>query len=241
MIKAIIDTIRSLNEGNVVPLQEGMNAKIDLYHDKIYLYIEPFGKEKKYYYFADFEIDAEENDNLEQIESDLLNNEMFSNTEKPSPSDSYLILLWKVEGINESMNFHIMNIEENEFFYKKYIFYYTENELESFLKWYKVLEDKGNGSLTKTLQELQNLSDESEEVSFLTRLLIKVPFLKPVFPKAVMDDFNIMVEQRIDGIRQKGQKATVKKINDILMESMNKGSIDIDALSLDIYQKLMED
>lgn len=50
------------------------------------------------------------------------------------------------------------------------------------------------------MEEVQLLKDESEQVQFLTRLLSKVPFFNPIFPKAVMNDFGEMVNQKIDGI-----------------------------------------
>ena len=57
------------------------------------------------------------------------------------------------------------------------------------------------------------MNDESEPVQFLTRLLSKVPFFNPIFPKAVMNDFGEMVRQKIDGTRK--QKKNVEMINDI--------------------------
>lgn len=241
MISTIVDIIRSLNRGNVIPFQEDKKTKINLYSSDVELYVDSLGEEQKYYYFADFKMDDEGNDNLEQIESVLMNNDAFAIIGEPSPSDSYMILLWKVKKIDEQIYPRIINIEENEFFYKKYIFYYTENELGCFMEWYKGLDKNGEATLTETLQFLQKSSDESEQVRFLTRLLIKVPFLNPVFPKAVMDDFDLMVKQKIDGIRQKQQKGTIDIVNDIFMESMNEGTPDIDRLSNVIYQKLMEE
>lgn len=240
MINTILDIIRSLNGGCVIPSQEDKKTKINLYSDDVELYVDSFGEEKKYYYFADFKIEGEENDNLEQIESVLMNNEAFAIIGEPSPSDSYMILLWKVEKIDERIYPRIISIEENEFFYKKYIFYYTENELECFTTWYKKL-DKNGKTLTDTLRSLQKLNDESEPVRFLTRLLTKVPFLNPVFPKAIMDDFDLMVRQRIDGIRQEQQRETIRSVNDIFIESTNERTPDIDRLSNVIYQKLMEE
>lgn len=241
MINTILDIIRVLNAGSVIPSQDDEKTKIDLNSNDVELYVDSFEGEKKYYYFAEFKMEDEENDNLEQIENILINNEAFTIIGEPSPSDSYMILLWKVEKIDESIYSHVISIEENEFFYKKYILYYTENELSYFMKWYKGLEEKGDATLTKTLQSLQKSSDESEEISFLTRLLIKIPFLNPVFPKAIMHDFTQMVEQKIDGIRQKEQKESVKIVNDIFLKSMNIGNADIETLSNNIYIKLMED
>lgn len=251
MIDTIIDIIRSLNEGNVLPLQKDKETKIDLYSNDVELYIDYSGNNRKYYYFAEFKMNDEKEDNLAQIESILRNNEAFAVIGEPNPSDSYMVLLWQVENIDECIYPHIMKIEENEFFYKKYVFYYTEQELKSFMDWYHKLVERGVSALTEVLDALQFLDEESAQVNFLTRLLSKVPFFNPVFPKAIMNDFDEMVQKRIDGIRQTQkekadgtgttQKETVGVINNIFRKAIENGNIDIEKLSNTIYQKLMEE
>lgn len=138
MIDIIMDIIRLLNEGNVIPMQKDQNTKIDLYNDQVQLFVDSSGEENKYYYFAEFAIDDEQ-DNLAQIEDVVLNSDVYTVIGKPKPSNSYMILLWKVEQIDESLYPYIIQIEENEFFYKKYVFYYTEKEQKCFSEWYGTL------------------------------------------------------------------------------------------------------
>lgn len=76
------------------------------------------GEESKYYYFSELEINDENQDNLAEIEDVALNSDAYTVIEKPTPSDSYMILFWKVECIEERMYPDIIKIEENEFFYK---------------------------------------------------------------------------------------------------------------------------
>ena len=83
------------------------------------------------------------------------------------------------------------------------------------------------------------MDDESNEVQFLTRLLSKVPFFNPIFPKAVMNDFDKMVGQKIDGIRK--QKKNVEMINEMFMKSIEEESFDVEVLSDMIYQKMLEE
>lgn len=238
MIDVIIDIIRSLNAGNVLPFQKDAETKIDLYHKDVELYIDYSGNEKKYYYFAELKMDDEKDDNLPQIEDILRNNEALAVIGEPNPSDSYMILLWQIENIDESIYPYVIKIEENEFFYKKYVFYYTGQELKSFMEWYHILSEKGSSDLTELLQELQSLDEGAVQVDFLTRLLAKVPFFNPVFPKAVMNDFDKMVQKRIDGIRQT-QKETIGIINNIFNEAIESGNADIEKISDTIYQELM--
>lgn len=237
MINTIMNILRSLNEGTVITNQKDENTRVDLYSDSAELYIDYSGKESKYYFFSEFCMDKEWNDNLGEIEEVLINNDMYAVIGEPRPSDSYLILFWKVNEINDSIYPYIIEIEENEFFYKKYIFYYTENELNSFVKWYNQMKSQGVTSLTEVLEELNNIDQDSDQVNFLTRLLIKVPFLNPVFPKAVMNDFDKMVQKKIDSTRQ---KKDIEIINEIFVEAICDIEPDIEKISVTIYEKLME-
>ena len=239
MTNIIMDVIRILNDGNIIPKQGDGNTKIDLYNDKVQLYMDTSGLERKYYYFAELEIDEEKQDNLAQIESVALNSDAYTIIGNPEPSNSYMVLFWRVEHIDESLYPYIIQIEENEFFYKKYVFYYTEKEQKCFTEWCKSLKNPKKTMLDTVLEEIQTLSDESEQVHFLTRLLSKVPFFNPVFPKAVMNDFGKMVNQKIDGIRKK--KDNIEMINNIFVRSIEEETFDAEILSNMIYKKIMEE
>ena len=239
MINTILDIIRLLNDGNIVPMQKDEDTKIDLYNEKVQLFMDASGEESKYYYFSELEINDENQDNLAEIEDVALNSDAYTVIEKPTPSDSYMILFWKVECIEERMYPDIIKIEENEFFYKKYVFYYTEKELQCFEKWCRSLKTNGKPMLDTVLEAVQFLNDESEQVQFLTRLLSKVPFFNPIFPKAVMNDFDEMVKQKIDGIRK--QKQNVEMLNDMFIRSIEEASFNVEVLSDMIYQKLLEE
>lgn len=239
MTDIIMDIIRLLNDGNIIPTQEDKNTKIDLYNDKVQLYMDTSGLERKYYYFAELEANKDKQENLAQIEQVALNSDAYTAIGKPQPSDSYMILFWKVDHIDESLYPYIIQIEENEFFYKKYVFYYTENEQKCFTEWCASLKTCGKPMLDTVLEEMQSLSDELEQVHFLTRLLSKVPFFNPMFPKAVMNDFSKMVRQKIDGIRKK--KDNVEMINNMFIKSIEEETFDAEVLSDMIYKKIMEE
>lgn len=101
------------------------------------------------------------------------------------------------------------------------------------------MKTNGKPMLDTVLEAVQFLNDESEQVQFLTRLLSKVPFFNPIFPKAVMNDFDEMVKQKIDGIRK--QKQNVEMLNDMFIRSIEEASFDVEVLSDMIYQKLLEE
>ena len=96
MINTILDIIRLLNDGSIVPMQKDEDTKIDLYNEKVQLFVDASGEKSKHYYFSEFEIDDENQDNLAEIEDVALNSDAYTVIEKPTPSDSYMILFWKV-------------------------------------------------------------------------------------------------------------------------------------------------
>ena len=239
MIDNIMNIIRMLNDGNIISKQEDKKTRIDLHDDRVQLYIDDCGLEKKYYYFAQLEIGENKEDNLHEIENIVLENEAYATIGKPKPSDSYMILFWKIDNINESLYPYIIKIEENEFFYKKYVFYYTEKEEKCFLEWCRSLKGIEKPMLKMVLEEIQDLSDKSDQVQFLTRLLSKVPFLDPVFPKAEMRDFDKMVNKKIQGIRK--EKENVEMINNMFTKFIKEENFDVEIFSDMIYKKVMEE
>ena len=82
MINTILDIIRLLNDGNIVPMQKDEDTKIDLYNEKVQLFMDASGEESKYYYFSELEIDDENQDNLAGIEDVALNNDAYTVIEK---------------------------------------------------------------------------------------------------------------------------------------------------------------
>lgn len=239
MINTIINIIHALNGGSVIPSQPDEATMVDLGNDMVKLYVDSSGTEKKYYYFARYEIDNDKNDNLGQIEKEIFGSKVYKNSQQPSPSDSYMILLWKVDAIDEKIFPYVISVEENEFFYKKYVFYYTEQELKFFKKWHEDLKISGDDDLENILNVVRDLDEEADHVKFFIRLLIKVPFLNPVFPKAVMKDFDKMVERKISTSRTK-QKESLLNINDIFMKALTDNE-DMEKVSEVIYQKFMEE
>ena len=95
MINSIIEIIRTLNGGTVIPFQKDEITKMNLYSDNVELYVDSSGAKNKFFYFAEFKMNGENEDNLAQIESELSDNQAFAVIGEPKPSDSYMILLKK--------------------------------------------------------------------------------------------------------------------------------------------------
>ena len=88
----------------------------------------------------------------------------------------------------------------DEFFYKKYIFYYTQEEFESFKEWFDL---KNFNSLSEIL-ELSECDPKSESLymNFLLRLIIKIPFLNVRFKKIELENFDAILSNQLNRVRQ---------------------------------------
>lgn len=242
MTNHILDIIRELNGGSIIIGQADEICKVDLFTDDANLYVDE--SNSKYYYFADLVID--ENDyrksNLGQIEKSTVKNpDAYITVAPPTPSSSYLILFWKVVAINESIYPQIIRLEENEFFFKKYVFYYTQEELDAFVNWFSEMSSAGKGCLSDLLEELsgESVNFDAPHVSFLVRLLIKIPFWNLVFPQAVLRDFDDIVSSKITSTRgNTGEK--VKELDSTITKAIASGAATVDAISDIIYKTMME-
>ena len=75
-----------------------------------------------------------------------------------------MILLWKVEQIDESLYPYIIQMKKTNSFIKNYVFYYTEKEQKCFSEWYGTLNIDKKPVLDTVLEALQSLNDESDQM-----------------------------------------------------------------------------
>lgn len=233
MSRDILDIIRKLNGGNVLANQPDEETYINLFKENIWLYKDL--EEGKYYFFSNF--DAESN-GLMQIENNILKNEALKEGEI-SPSDTYLILFWEVEEITEFVYSNIIKMEENEFFFKKYIFYYTKKEYADFLKWIKDI-PCGEHLLENSINKLSEPSEtlDNDYAQFFIKLLVKVPVINPVFPKAELVDFNDMVKSKLNGT-QSNYRKTLIDLDNLISEAIEEYGDDSNIIAEELYKKLM--
>lgn len=227
----IMPIISKLNGGSIIPQQKDDITKKNLYSDISQLYINK--EDGRYYFFSEYS----EEYGLDNIEKSTIRNvEAFADG-MPSPSDSYLILFWKVQKVTDIISSRIIQLEENEFFYKKYVFYYTEQELLSFTKWY---EEKSSGNELLVKEILQMLSQEKEYINdyfrFAVRLLTKIPYWRLEFPRTTLGEFEILVEKEINSIRG-ARKDEILKLKNWILELDSNGTISAETLAKLIYQK----
>lgn len=190
MLDSFVKIISTLNEGSVIYQTDNKDSEIMLGNSNIKLYT----ANNKFYFLSEY------NDDYNIIEDSIRENDVVSQLEELKPNNSYLILFYEIEEFNEQISKKIIKLEENEFFYKKYIFYYTQEEFKSFKEWFDL---KDFNSLSEIL-ELSECDPKSEflYMKFLLRLIIKIPFLNVRFKKIELENFDAILSDKLNCVRQ---------------------------------------
>lgn len=207
MSDELMSIIMKLNGEQVIHNQNLMDASKKLGLKNTLLIA---GNCDKYYYFSDFGSKEGEN-SLSSLEEEIL----FCNNIEIVPRKTYLVLFYEVEEINETVFKKIIEIEENEYFYKKYMFYFTRTELRAFTNWYAKMGSPSADTLINNGYIHENMTDI--EVQFLLRLLIKVPIIKYKYKKAELSDFDSIFSSKISKGRGTSREVLMELNNEILL------------------------
>lgn len=230
-MRKVIEMLTRINGGSLIEHQSNQNTIKSLLCEDAILCIDE--RDGKHYFFSEYHIDGKIN-NLSEIEMKTIrNNEVFADN-YPSPSDSYLILFWKVNSINEDVFSKVIEIEENEYFYKKYVFYYTEKEMVAFEEW---LSNQSDVDIPMILREIaQEGENLSEKFLFIIRLFTKIPFWRFEFKKDELDDFEDLVENKVMSMRG-DTKGEARELLDFITEMDVNMDISAEDLANAIYKK----
>ncbi|MBF2342250.1 ABC-three component system middle component 1 [Listeria welshimeri] len=156
----------------------------------------PNNSRKKYLFFWNNQQPMEQLDKVDKLITESIDYAII-------PQDTYLILFSEVGSLDEAHYKQIIEVEENEFRYKKYVCYYTSNELEE---------------LKRQNEDIFNIKDNffkvypnfRREDSFvlLYRMIIKIPIIKMAFEKKELEDFQELYEME----RKATSAFTIKQI-----------------------------
>jgi len=180
-----------MNGGSILSGQADDFTRKNLFSDAASLFIDEM--DNKYYFFAEYIIDGE-SDNFYLIQEATIRNKEAFGDEKVNPSDAYLIMFWKVDEINESIYSKVIKFEEDEMFYKKYLIYYTEEELNALIS---RLDEYKEPNLKKIIEDISTKEKLDDAWKLAIRIMTKIPFWNMEFPSAVMEDFEEKVEKSI--------------------------------------------
>lgn len=203
-----------LNGGSVIQNNNDKDTVANIDSESTFLFI---GNGDKYYYFSEYWY-KDGQSNLPDIEKDILYNKNI----ELKAQHSYLILFYQVDEINEDVYKRVMEIEESEYFYKKYVFYFTKAEYVAFKEWYENISDTTANDLINNGYIHDNAINL--EMQFLLRLLIKVPIIKYRFKRAELKDFNDILTNKISKMRSIPMEKTVElneEITRVLLDNEN--------------------
>jgi hypothetical protein len=158
---------------------------------------------------------------LNKIENDVIYNEQI----KQIPANLiYSIIILKVNEINDELYKTIIKIEEDEYFSKKYVFYYTEEELRRFYYWKERCLGNSFNSLLNQKENAKLLEDKDNSVGlkFMLRLLVKLPFIKANIESSHIKDFDEELDNIIDKIRNEEDRNSIRKISSQIFEFIDE-------------------
>lgn len=214
--------IRQINGGNVITTVPDKIAAIPLPGENVVLYHQLLANGVKYFFFANLGDTHEIESTISKIENITIHTrDQWCDGIGPKPSDSYIIYFWQITELTEEVSKQIIKLEENEFTYKKYVFYYTKNEYDAFESW--LSKKQINTIKQDIIRTIENDNLESSELQFLLRLLIKVPCISLSFKASELPDYDQLVTQHIMGIQNDSQQNSVQTMNDLIAQSLEKG------------------
>lgn len=201
-------------------------------------FVEKVHKDIKFYYWSGLNskhylIYEAQSDNLEDtlkiVERICLEDDEIK---KIRPQFIYTIILKEFKNIEEQFYKDIIEIEENEYFCKKYVLYYENKEIEALKKW---MADENTDSFSDLLNtdscvENMDMTDEKEQkwaVNLLLKIIIKCPFIKYSFEKENLSDFGLELEKLLKGVRKKEiDKEVMNKYKRDFYDKLDENNID---------------
>lgn len=171
--------------------------------------------------FEDDEINTEEIQAY--IEKCCNENEILK---KVRPQFIYVIVILKTKCKGEELHKKIIEIEENEYFCKKYVFYYNDYEIKQFETWAKkdsfneLIKDENNNKL------INKKGNSSIGLKFLLKILIKFIFVKVDLEYKDVASFENELTEQLKKIKESSIKENVHKLNDEELEKLMDMDLD---------------
>lgn len=168
-------------------------------------------------HFCIFEFDHNET-NIEEIvayiERCCNENEILRNIK---PQFIYAIVILKTTCIGEQLSKKIIEIEENEYFCKKYVFYYNDNEVNTFEAWAE--KNKKNSfneliTIESNNKTINKKDKDSIALKFMLRILIKFIFVRVDLEYKGEVSFENELLEQLKKIKKDSIKSNINKLNE---------------------------
>ena len=178
---------------------------------------------------------CEESKNLEEtlkiVEKLCISDEVLKDM---WPQFIYVVIIKKVNQVNNQTLKEIISIEENEYFCKKYVLYYEEKEIEALKEWMDKLNEYKLGNMINLDECVRYMNEENKKeedkkekhaVKMLLRFIIKCPFVQYKFDKDVFEDFEAELDAKLKVIR-KIDKKKMMEYKETFFDKLEPDNID---------------
>lgn len=192
-------------------------------------------------YFCIFEANEEVEDTekiVANIEKSCRENMILS---KIKPQFIYAIVILRTSYAEDKLYKKIIEIEENEYFCKKYVFYYSDDEVNKFKAWAK----KNNKN---TFNELINLESNNKDINksdqnaialkFMLRMIIKFIFIKVCIGSKELISFDKELTIQLAKIREEDVNKNLIMFSEENLDKLI--SMDLDKAVEDYLSKFCE-
>ncbi|WP_294365471.1 ABC-three component system middle component 1 [uncultured Clostridium sp.] len=180
-------------------------------------------------HFCVFEFDHNEVNTEEivaYIEKCCNENEMLRNIK---PQFIYAIVILKTPCIGEKLHKKIIEIEENEYFCKKYVFYYNDNEVNTFEAWAKNNKKNSFNELIRIESNNKTINKKNTDsiaLKFMLRILIKFIFVKVDLEYKGEVSFENELLEQLKKIKNNYIKSNIHKFNEEGLGNLMSMSLD---------------
>lgn len=133
------------------------------------------------------------------------------------PQFIYAIVILNTSCIGEQLHKKIIEIEENEYFCKKYVFYYNDDEVNKFEAWAKKNKKGSFNELIKIESNNKTINKKdtnSIALKFMLRILIKFIFVKVELEYKGEVSFENELLEQLKKIKKDSIKNNIYKFNE---------------------------
>ncbi|WP_297634920.1 ABC-three component system middle component 1 [uncultured Clostridium sp.] len=148
---------------------------------------------------------------------------------KIKPQFIYAIIILKIPNIEAEMNKEIIEIEENEYFCKKCVFYYNDNEVNAFEDWVKKNRETSFNKLVRIESNngiINKKNKDSMALKFMLRILIKFTFIKVDLGYKSGISFENELLKQLEKIRTDSIKSNIYKLNEEGLDKLMAMNLD---------------
>ena len=212
-LSQFVDLIHLINGGYVLPGISDEESEILLPSSDAKLYCQQLPGGRRFFFFACLSDKESLEESIARIEDICIRQrDKWYPENDIKASDAYMVYFWHISAVDSATLKRVIELEENEFYFKKFVFYYTDEEATAFETW---RQDHFSSDQNFSACWLEMLSDSETNIQqpalkFLTRFLIKIPCVSLPFTASDLPDFEELVQAQLHGTREPQKREEAK-------------------------------